>query len=180
MTTEANALNADPQRHSGRREIPFLQAGLTMALIQERVDSARRGDNQMVICRLQSGWVVMGDVQPLPGYCLLLADPVVPSINDLAPSDRAIFLTEMTVVGDAILRATGAARINYEMLGNSEPELHAHIVPRFEDEAPDKRQLPPFSAYTWYESPTYSQAAHGALKEAIRQELRQYLGSRHV
>jgi hypothetical protein len=26
---------------------------------------------------MRSGWLVIGDVQPLPGYCLLLADPVV-------------------------------------------------------------------------------------------------------
>lgn len=46
---------------------------------------ARAGTNPYVICRMRSGWLVIGDVQPLPGYCLLLADPVVPSLNDLSP-----------------------------------------------------------------------------------------------
>ena len=50
-----------------------------MALITERVALARNGANDKVICRLASGWAVMGDVQFLPGYCLLLPDPVVPS-----------------------------------------------------------------------------------------------------
>jgi len=42
-------------------------------LIVERVELARRGQNQYVICRMKSGWLVVGDVQPLAGYCVLLA-----------------------------------------------------------------------------------------------------------
>jgi len=45
---------------------------------------ARVGTNPYVISKLPSGWLVIGDVQPLPGYCVFLADPVVPSINDLS------------------------------------------------------------------------------------------------
>ena len=47
-----------------------------MALITERVALARNGANDKVICRMPSGWAVMGDVQFLPGYCLLVPDPV--------------------------------------------------------------------------------------------------------
>jgi hypothetical protein len=46
-------------------------------LIEQRVEMARRGQNPFVICRMASGWLVIGDVQPLPGYCVLLADPVI-------------------------------------------------------------------------------------------------------
>ena len=34
-----------------------------MPMIAERVDLARRGANHAVVCRLPSGWVVLGDVQ---------------------------------------------------------------------------------------------------------------------
>ena len=44
--------------------------------IHERVEQARRGDNPAAVCRLPSGWVVLGDDQTLRGYCLLLSDPV--------------------------------------------------------------------------------------------------------
>jgi hypothetical protein len=50
-----------------------------MPLIGDRVELARRGANDTVICRLPSGWAVVGDVQFLTGYCLLLADTVVPA-----------------------------------------------------------------------------------------------------
>lgn len=45
-------------------------------MIHERVRMARAGTNPYVIAKLASGWVVIGDVQPLPGYCLLWAAPM--------------------------------------------------------------------------------------------------------
>jgi hypothetical protein len=36
-------------------------------LIKQRVALARLGQNPFVICRMASGWPVVGDVQPLPG-----------------------------------------------------------------------------------------------------------------
>lgn len=97
-----------------------------MPLISHRVELARKGANDKVICRMASGWAVMGDVQFLPGYCLLLPDPVVASLNDLDANARAAYLLDMARIGDALLAATGALRINYEILGNSEPQLHSH------------------------------------------------------
>lgn len=113
-----------------------------MPLIMERVEQARNGTNDKVLCRMPSGWAVMGDVQFLPGYCLLLPDPVVASLNDLDADARAIYLLDMARIGDAVLQASGASRINYEILGNSEPELHCHIFPRYASEPDDKRKMP--------------------------------------
>jgi diadenosine tetraphosphate (Ap4A) HIT family hydrolase len=111
-------------------------------LIHERVASARAGANPTVIGRLRSGWVVLGDSQHLRGYCLLLPDPVVPSVNHLRGSERAIFLADMVAVGDALLAVTDAIRINYEILGNSDPALHAHIFPRYTTEPEPYRSGP--------------------------------------
>ncbi len=141
-----------------------------MALVKDRVELARAGKNDKVITRMQSGWVVIGDVQFLEGYCLLLSDPVVPSINDLSMEDRKTFLVEMTIVGDAIQRVTGAERMNYDILGNSEPELHAHIFPRFKDEKEELRRKPPF-CYDWSSAPKFSPEKHGNLIELIRAEI---------
>lgn len=57
---------------------------------------------------MASGWAVMGDVQFLPDYCLLLPDPVVPSLNDLSSEARATYLLDMARLGDALFEATGA------------------------------------------------------------------------
>ena len=142
-----------------------------MALIEHRVELARRGSNPKVMCRLPSGWAVIGDVQFLPGYSLLLPDPVVPSLNDLTAESRARFLLDMALIGDAILEATGARRINYEILGNAEPELHAHIFPRYDDEPEDRRRLPAWF-YDWKHAPVFSEDTHGALKKRIEEAIK--------
>ena len=105
--------------------------------IPERIAAARLGTNPSVIRRVPSGWAVMCDMQFLRGYTILLADPVVASINDLDRLQRVDYLNDMTLIGDALLEVTGAYRINYGIMGNSDPFLHAHIVPRYLSE-PDK------------------------------------------
>jgi diadenosine tetraphosphate (Ap4A) HIT family hydrolase len=114
-------------------------------LIHEQVELARRGLSPQVISRLKSGWAVLGDSQFIAGYSLLLPDPVVPSLNDLAPDQRAQFLLDMTAIGDALLATTDAYRINYEILGNTEPALHVHIFPRRMSEPAEYRFGPVFA-----------------------------------
>lgn len=142
-----------------------------MPLITERVALARNGANDKVICRMASGWAVMGDVQFLPGYCLLLPDPVVASLNDLDAEARAIYLLDMARLGDAVLAATGALRMNYEILGNSEPELHCHIFPRYASEPEDKRKMPVWF-YDWKTAIPYAEEQHGELRNTIAQLLK--------
>lgn len=113
--------------------------------IPERVEAARAGVNQTVICRVPSGWVVLCDMQFLSGYCILLSDPVVTSLNDLSQAKRAEFLCDMATIGDALLEVTDAYRINYAIAGNSDPFLHAHIVPRYMSEPEDLRKGLPWS-----------------------------------
>lgn len=114
-------------------------------LIHRRVELARRGEHPSLIARMPSGWAVLGDHQLLPGYSLLLPDPVVPHLNALDPDARTRFLGDMARLGDAILEVTGALRINYEMLGNLEPALHAHLFPRFAEEPAALRTKPVWS-----------------------------------
>ena len=116
-----------------------------MTTIQERVETARAGTNPTVICRMPSGWAVLCDMQHLPGYCILLPDPVVDSINDLDREQRAAYLCDMVTIGDALLEVTDAFRINYAILGNTDPALHAHIVPRYLTEPDEIRKGPPWS-----------------------------------
>ena len=144
-------------------------------LIKERVTMAREGTNPYVICRLSSGWVVIGDVQPLPGYCLLLADPIAPSLNDLAEQDRLNYSMDMIRIGDAILAATSAYRINYEIWGNQEPALHTHIMPRYLDEPPEKRLRPACVSYNWAEARQYDPAGDAQFIVAMRRLLRRHL-----
>lgn len=140
-------------------------------LINERVELARLGENPTVICRVNSGWVVIGDVQFLRGYCVLLADPIVESINDLNQKKREQFFYEMSVIGDALINVTGCYRVNYGVLGNSEPALHAHIFPRFLDEEESKRRMPAWF-YDWQNAPKFQKDKHSDLMDQIRDSLK--------
>lgn len=113
--------------------------------IHRRVAAARSGTNPTVICRVPSGWAVLCDQQFLRGYSLLLPDPVVESLNALSRAQRTEYLFDMTLIGDALLEVTGAFRINYAVLGNTDPALHAHIVPRYMTESEQYRKGPPWS-----------------------------------
>ena len=76
----------------------------------------------------------------------------------------------MAALGDALLDATGALRINYAMFGNVEPALHAHVVPRYADEAPALRTAHPW-AYDWAAAPAFDAAALAELKRALQRRL---------
>lgn len=137
-------------------------------LIHERVRLAREGRNPYVIARLESGWVVAGDVQPLPGYCLLLPDPVVGSLNTLPEDLRALYGRDVARVGDALLHVTGAHRVNYETWGNAEEALHTHIVPRYAYEPESKRRLPACVAYDWSSARPFHPADDRPFVDALK------------
>lgn len=113
--------------------------------IPERIAKAHAGTNPTVISRMPSGWAVMCDMQFLPGYIIHLADPVVATINDLDPEGRQRYLADMVLIGDALLEATEAYRINYTIAGNRDPYLHAHITPRYLSEPEQYRTGLPWS-----------------------------------
>lgn len=112
---------------------------------QDRIASALRGENPTVLRRLPSGFAVIGDTQFLPGYCVLLAEPEVGHLSELPLQARSQFLLDMSLLGEAVERAcapSDLARINYEILGNGLPCLHAHVFPRYAWEPDERRRGP--------------------------------------
>jgi diadenosine tetraphosphate (Ap4A) HIT family hydrolase len=109
----------------------------------DRIGSALRGQNPTVLARLPGGFAVIGDVQWLPGYCVLLADdPAVTRLSDLSRPRRLAFLASMERLGAAVEEACAELdrafrRVNLEILGNTDPFLHAHVWPRYDWEADD-------------------------------------------
>lgn len=140
--------------------------------IHRLVESCRQGNDPTVVARLRSGWAVMGQRQVLAGYCLLLPDPVVPHLNALTRGDRDVFLSELGLLGDAVLAATGALRINYAIFGNVEPALHAHVHPRYVDEPEAMRTNNPWG-YDWQQAPLFDERLHAPLRDLIRRQLAQ-------
>jgi diadenosine tetraphosphate (Ap4A) HIT family hydrolase len=146
------------------------EADLAPTAIHAQVLAARAGREPRVIARLFSGWALFGERQFVRGYALLLPDPVVPNLNALGVRDRGAFLTDMASLGDALLKATGALRINYAMFGNEQPALHAHVIPRYLDEPEPMRFRHPF-AYDWTAAPRFDAVASRELADCLLREL---------
>src|SRR5687768_13757566 len=138
--------------------------------IHRRVSDARAGRDTTVLGRCASGWAVFGHRQFVPGYLLLLPDPVVPDLNALTPENRSQFLLDMSRLGDALMRVSSPVRINYAIFGNVEPALHAHVIPRYRSE-PDAMQTQHPWAYDWNAAPPFDAAAIAPLASSLRAEL---------
>jgi diadenosine tetraphosphate (Ap4A) HIT family hydrolase len=134
------------------------------------VIAAREGRDPRVIARLFSGWAVFGERQIVRGYALLLPDPVVPNLNALGARERIAFLSDMSRLGDALLKVTGAARINYAIFGNQDPALHAHVIPRYLDEPEELRSKHPW-AYDWSDAPLFERGPAQELADSLLREL---------
>ncbi|MER5895419.1 diadenosine tetraphosphate hydrolase [Streptomyces sp. NPDC001876] len=147
----------------------------------DRVGTALSGENPTVIRRLTSGFAVIGDVQFLPGYSVLLVDdPAVQRLSDLPKPKRLSFLSDMDQLGEAVEHACrrldpAFRRVNLEILGNTDPFLHAHVWPRFEWEPADVVGKPVwlYPRERWTDEEFRLGPRHDALREAIAGELDQ-------
>jgi diadenosine tetraphosphate (Ap4A) HIT family hydrolase len=136
--------------------------------IHRWVASARAGANPAVIARVRSGWALVGEQQVVAGYCLLVPDPVVANLNALQGPARSEFLEDMAGLGDVLLEVTGAARINYEILGNVEQALHAHLFPRSDSE-PEATRRSPVWLHDWSKAPRFERATHAPFIARVAQ-----------
>ncbi|GAC1356856.1 MAG: DeoR family transcriptional regulator [Ktedonobacteraceae bacterium] len=144
----------------------------------DRIGAAERGENPMVLARMQSGFAIFGDTQFLPGYCLLIASPQVGQLTDLAPEQQVVFLRDMSLLGMAVGRACNPRRINYEILGNSWQALHAHVWARYNWEPEAARSQPIWlypQEYRYAPEQAFNEEKHGALKDQIAHHLQELL-----
>ena len=80
--------------------------------------------------RLTSSFLGLYSDGRFPGRCLLVFNRHVEHLESLEPADSAALWNDVSVVGRTVRRITGAAKINYAVLGNATPHLHVHIIPR--------------------------------------------------
>ena len=118
----------------------------------DRIQAALDGQNPMVMAELPGGFAVFGDVQFLPGYSVLLP-----------------------TLGDAILTACEPLRVNYDILGNTDHFLHAHVFPRYQSEVPERLAKPVWLyAPSYWRDPQYQYepSQHDAIRQRITAALK--------
>ncbi|KRB79271.1 diadenosine tetraphosphate hydrolase [Nocardioides sp. Root190] len=143
---------------------------------RDRVGSALAGTNPTVLRRLDAGFAVIGDVQHLPGYCVLITDdPDADQLIDLPTERQEAFLSDMALLGRAVAavcarRDPAFRRINLEIQGNTDAFLHAHVTPRYQWE-PDDLVRWPAALHHWEQRVDLARHGLGPSHEELRADL---------
>lgn len=69
-----------------------------------------------------------------PGRCVLTLHEHATELFEASTSARRSFAEDMSRAARAIKLAVNAFKMNYEILGNSDPHIHCHLIPRQRDE----------------------------------------------
>jgi len=103
-----------------------------MCLICDRIEMIKNGNNPYFVKELNTGYVVIGDNQHFYGYTLFLyrSHGNKTELFHLDHAEKMRFLEEMSIVAEAVSKAFGAEKMNYELLGMGDAHLHWHLYPR--------------------------------------------------
>lgn len=95
---------------------------------------AVHGSSRVFAGRASDAYLVRNDVGQR-GYCVVIwrgrhvSDP-----TELSKDEASEYFAEVLRVGRAIETLYQPIKMNFEMLGNSLPHLHTHVVPRYLDD----------------------------------------------
>jgi diadenosine tetraphosphate (Ap4A) HIT family hydrolase len=116
---------------------------------------------------LRLGRLRLAANQSSPGYCVLICAHHACEPHELTDDERRRFFDDMSDAGHAIGRVFEATKMNFQLLGNLVPHLHAHITPRYHGDpvpggpiSPDPRSLRP--------PPEWFEERAAALRAALR------------
>ena len=100
-------------------------------LVCDRIELIKKNENKYFVKELESGYVVLADVQYFLGYTIFLSKIHTDELHKLGNKNRETFLKEMAIVAQAVYNTFVPVKLNYELLGNTDRHLHWHIIPRY-------------------------------------------------
>jgi diadenosine tetraphosphate (Ap4A) HIT family hydrolase len=84
-----------------------------------------------LVATLEASWVTMQEAAPVRGYVCLVSRTHAVELHDIPEAAACAFMRDARRVSRALVAATGAVKLNYEIHGNSLPHLHMHFFPRY-------------------------------------------------
>ncbi|MGB2694154.1 MAG: HIT family protein [Dehalococcoidia bacterium] len=145
------------------------------------IEASERGENPGFIAKLKTGYVVLNSQgQYYRGYTIFQCRQCVGELHQLSPRLRSEFLREMSLVAEAMYGAFKPAKLNYELLGNTVPHLHWHLIPRYRSD-PNPRvpawENPEFRA-SQHREPLLSNRQLASVKRSLLRQLKDVAGPR--
>ncbi len=95
------------------------------------VARAGRTEHPLLIAELDATVMLLHEHQPLTGWSVLVLKEHAEHLDLLADDVLARVQRDMVHAARAVRAATGCVRVNYACLGNVEPHVHWHVIPRF-------------------------------------------------
>lgn len=106
---------------------------------------------------------------PTLGYSVVIfRDRHVDDPQSMTADEHAGFWVDVSSVAKAIEAAFGPIHLNFQILGNQDPHVHVHIVPRYD---PDPAPSLPLPAAAWEASSRVSAGAMESQTRALRKHL---------
>lgn len=106
-----------------------------------RIDLIKNNKNKYFVKELKTGYVVLCDYQYFYGYTIFISKTHTDELYKLEKSEKELFLKEMAIVAEAVIKAFNPKKLNYELLGNSDSHLHWHLIPRYSDDLSPKTAI---------------------------------------
>jgi diadenosine tetraphosphate (Ap4A) HIT family hydrolase len=98
----------------------------------QRDNHPKDNDDVLWIAELSISTLFLYREQRFRGYCILSFSAWdATSLEALNDAEYQQFMLDLRVASTAIRTALTPDHMNYELLGNSNPHLHWHIVPRY-------------------------------------------------
>ena len=82
------------------------------------------------------------DDDRFPGRCLLVLTDHYEHLDEVPDVLAASFLADVQRTARALRKGLAADRVNVAVLGNAEPHVHAHLVPRWPVKEPRPHKSP--------------------------------------
>lgn len=120
----------------------------------------------LTIADLRLSRLRLGRNQYVRGYCILICAKHVQEPYHLTSDECSSFFEDMMHAARAVERVFRPLKMNFELLGNAVPHLHAHIVPRYYGDPAPGRPLDPMAQQVTLTLPEYEERIR-QLREAL-------------
>jgi diadenosine tetraphosphate (Ap4A) HIT family hydrolase len=122
-----------------------------------------------LVAELGHSWLLLGDHQAFPGYCVLWSKAHAKELHHLGAAAYAGFMDDLRRASAAVEAATGCWKLNVVSLGNVVQHAHVHLMPRSAFD-PD-RQRHPWAHESEFNEPGTAEQRN-AMIERVREALK--------
>ena len=126
-----------------REQWDALVRGEACPLCQELESPFQVNAYGITIADLPMSRLRLASNQFVPGYCVLICTQHVQEPYHLSRSACLQFFADMTLTAQALEQVFQPIKMNFQLLGNAVPHLHAHIVPRYYGDPAPGRPIDP-------------------------------------